>query len=95
MQTDPFTGQTGAFRIRWEAQEDEPASSGTFRVTVHSDVSGRPLLVAVDHRGSGQDIAYVNEDPRDFYLVIEAVHVHWSVSVEEGITTVGPTSGNR
>jgi hypothetical protein len=63
-----------------------------FRVTVHSAVSGRPLVVAVDHHGAGRDTAYVNEDPREFYLVVESSAVDWDVAVDEGIraTTDAP-----
>jgi hypothetical protein len=65
---------------------------GTLRVTVHSAVSGRPLVVAVDHQGAGRDTAFVNEDPREFYLVVDSAHVDWTIAVDEGIpaTTAEP-----
>ena len=82
-------------RLRWEtrnpgAREARPAgadgpSVGAFRVTVHSAVSGRPLVVAVDHHGIGHDTAYVNEDPREFYLVVDSSDVDWNIAVDEGI----------
>ena len=43
-----------------------------FTVTLHSGVSGAPLLEAVEHKGVGRDVAYVTEDPREFFLVIES-----------------------
>jgi hypothetical protein len=54
-------------------------------VIVHSAVSGRPLVVAVDHHGVGRDTAYVNEDPREFYLVVDSADVDWKIAVDEGI----------
>lgn len=57
----------------------------TFRIILHSDVSGRPLLVAVDRHGPGKDITYVTEDPRAFFFVIDSDGFEWSVEVAEGI----------
>ena len=59
-------------------------------MTVHSAVSGRPLVVAVDRRGNGRGVAYVNEDPRLYHLVIESRGVDWSFSVEESVVGYGP-----
>jgi hypothetical protein len=42
------------------------------RVTLHSAISGRPLLVGVDQRGAGQNMAYLHDDQREFFLVIDA-----------------------
>ena len=47
---------------------------------------------AVEHSGIGHDIAYVNEDPRLFHLVIESSNEDWSVSVEEGVVGVPRSS---
>jgi len=52
---------------------------------VHSAVSGRPLALAVEHRGVGHDTAYVNEDPRLFHLVIESTNLDWAVTIEEAV----------
>jgi hypothetical protein len=54
-------------------------------VTVHSDVSGRPLLVAVEHKGAGHDTAYVYEDPRQFFLVVESAGLDWTLAAEEPV----------
>jgi hypothetical protein len=89
-QTDPFISNTGVLRLTWEARGsamDEP-----FKITVNSDVSGRPLLVAVDRRGPGKDVAYVTEDPRTFFLVIESTTLDWTVEVAEGIPATKPKS---
>jgi hypothetical protein len=92
MQTESFNIESGQWRIKWATANEAPPGSGTFRVTVHSAVSGRPLAVAVEHRGVGRDIAYVNEDPRLYHLVIESQSVDWSISVEESEIDYGRNS---
>ncbi len=84
-QTDPFTSGTGLLRLTWETHGASAADAGTFKIILHSDVSGRPLLVAVDSRGPGHDVTYVTEDPRAFFLVIESADLDWSVAVAEGL----------
>lgn len=84
VQTESFTGLTGALRIKWEAKGPP---DGTFLLTVHSSISGRPLQVAVDQKGPGADTAYVNEDPRVFFAVIETDRMEWSFSVDEAMGT--------
>lgn len=84
VQTESFTGLTGAFRIKWQSKG--PAD-GKFLLTIHSSISGRPLGVAVDQQGPGADTAYVNEDPRVFFAVIETDRMEWWFSVEEAMGT--------
>jgi hypothetical protein len=84
-QTQSFDIGVGQWRIKWETKNEMPPGAGTFQVTVHSAVSGRPLELAADHRGVGHGIAYVNEDPRLFHLVIESSNVDWSVAIEEAV----------
>lgn len=84
-QTQSFEIDTGLWRIKWETKNEMPPGAGTFQVSVNSAVSGRPLELAVDHRGVGHDIAYVNEDPRLFHLVIDSSNVDWSVAIEEAV----------
>jgi hypothetical protein len=43
------------------------------------------LVVAVDRRGVGRDTAYVSEDPRVFYVVVDSGSVEWSFTIDEGI----------
>jgi hypothetical protein len=83
-QTDAFISDTGELRITWEARSTSGAP-GSLRIAVHSAVSGRELGVVVDHRGTGKDVAYFNEDPRSFFLVIEPTSVAWLVEVAEGV----------
>jgi hypothetical protein len=84
-QTESFIGETGSLRVLWETRNETAPGRGTFQVTVHSAISGRPLAVAGESRGVGHDISYINEDPRVFYLVVESANIEWSVTVEEGI----------
>ncbi|MBI3491579.1 MAG: hypothetical protein HY047_07355 [Acidobacteria bacterium] len=94
MQTGPFISDTGSLRLRWETRNEASPGAGHFRVTVHSDVSGRALVVAVDVRGVGHDTAYVSEDPRSFFLAVEAANLDWTVTAEEGVAaTAGPNAG--
>jgi hypothetical protein len=86
--TGPFISDTGTLRLVWETRNEKVPGKGVFQLTVYSDVSGRPLVLAVDHRGVGGDTVYVNEDPRPFYLGIESTNVEWSVSVDEAIPAI-------
>jgi hypothetical protein len=54
-------------------------------MSAHSAISGRPLGPSVEHKGIGHGIAYINEDPRLYDLVIESSSVNWSVSIEESV----------
>ena len=51
-------------------------------------ISGGLLLVGVDQRGTGKNIAHMHEDPREFFLVIDALGVTWTVSLKEGLRTL-------
>jgi len=84
MQTEPFISDTGSLRLRWETRHEAAPGTGVFRVTVHSDVSGRPLILAVDARGVGRDTTYVSEDPRPFLLDVESANLDWTIAAEEG-----------
>ena len=84
-QSESFTSDTGALRVRWETSNETPAQAGAFRLTAHSAISGRPLQLAVDHRGVGRGTSYINEDPRVFYIVVESANLDWSFTVEEAV----------
>jgi hypothetical protein len=92
MQTDPFISDTGSLRLRWETSHEAAPGTGTFRVTLHSDVSGRSLLVAVDVRGVGRDTAYVTEDPRPFFLAVESANLDWTVEADEAVAATAPAA---
>ena len=85
-QSASFTSDNGAMRILWEAKPTGPgSSSGTLRITIHSAISGRPLLVAVDHKGPGKGTAFVGEDPRVFFAEVDSQDLDWSFTVQERI----------
>ena len=86
-QTDSFEMGNAEWRIKWETSQEAPPGKGTFKVTVHSAISGRPLISAVDFQGVGKDTTYVTEDPRLFYLVIDSANVQWAVTVETSVVT--------
>jgi hypothetical protein len=89
LQTESFTSDTGALRVRWETtpQPGDPASAatGAFRITAHSAISGRPLQEVVDHTGVGGGVGYVQQDPHVFYVVVDSSHVNWRFTVEEAV----------
>jgi len=89
-QTDSFDIGSGQFRIKWQCTNETKTGAGSLRVEVHSGVSGRPIALAIDHHGVGKDIAYVNDDPRPYYLVIESSNVDWRLAVEEAVVSATP-----
>jgi hypothetical protein len=85
LQTDAFIGNSGLLRIAWNARNVSASNAGTLRIVLHSDVSGRPLTPVVEQAGPGGGVKYVTEDPRSFFLLIEARGLEWSVEVAEGV----------
>ncbi len=71
-------------RIQWEAKP-AGAASGAFKLTIHSAISGRPLFVALDQKGPGKGTAFVGEDPRVFFAVIDSQDLDWSFTVQERV----------
>jgi hypothetical protein len=88
VQTESFISETGFLRVKWKTGAESPSGPGTFRATFHSAVSGRPIALAVETEGAGADTAYVHEDPRVYYVVVESSGLKWSFTVEEGIAGV-------
>jgi hypothetical protein len=82
-QTGSFNVETGALRIHWEARAAGSADNSSFKLWLHSAISGRPLQMAVDHKGPGQDIAYIEDEPRVSYFLVEAGTLDWTVTLEE------------
>lgn len=80
--------------MSWEARRADGPAEGTLRIVLHSAVSGRSLAQVVEHRGPGRDIAYVTENPRSFYFVIESANIEWTVEVAEGVSAVRPRTGS-
>ena len=86
LQSESFPGESGGLRVRWKTTHAEPASR--FQVTVHSAISGRPLQVAVTQEGDGEGTAYVVEDPRVFFTVVESAGLDWQFTVEEPVDVI-------
>ena len=82
-QTGSFSVETGALRIHWEARAAAAADNSSFKLWLHSAISGRPLQMAVDHKGPGKDIAYIEDEPRVSYFLVEAGTLDWTVTLEE------------
>jgi hypothetical protein len=91
-QTESFNIESTQWRIKWEAKGEVSPGAGTLLVMVHSAVSGRPIALGVEHKGNGHGIAYVNEDPRLYHLVIESTGLNWSLAVEEGVSGDAPSA---
>ena len=84
-QTESFLGLTGALRMHWQTKNEAPKGAGTFRLILQSAISGRALQETVDEKGLGEGTAYVAEDPRVFYILIESADLDWSFTVEEAL----------
>jgi hypothetical protein len=84
-QTESFLGLTGSLRMHWQTKNEAPKGTGTFRLILQSAISGRALQETVDEKGLGEGTAYVAEDPRVFYLLVESANLDWSFTVEEAL----------
>jgi hypothetical protein len=91
-QTLGLVSQSGQFRIRWQTRPEpghDPAA-GTFRLAVHSGVSGRLLREVVDHRGPGDGAVNFEDDPRPFNLMVESNGLAWSIWADEVVLARPP-----
>lgn len=87
-QTDSFNIESTQWRIKWETTADKPGA-GSFMIRVHSSISGRPLMVAVEPQiGTGKGTAIVTEDPRLYHLVVKSSDVNWSIRAEEAVVGI-------
>jgi hypothetical protein len=77
-----ITSDSGRLRVKWETREGA-SPGGSFRLTVHSAVSGRPIQVIADHQGAGGATVDFADDPRPYNLMIDSAGVQWLVSVDE------------
>jgi hypothetical protein len=85
LQTESFVSNTGYLRVTWETTQETAPNAGRFKLTVGSSISGRTLQNVVDFKGIGHNTAYVNEDPRTFYALVESSNVEWTFKIDEGI----------
>jgi hypothetical protein len=84
LQTESFVFDGGVMRVRWETTSKTPNAGGTFNLTLHSAVSGRPIGVITEHEGPGKGEVYIPEEPRPTYAIVESDGLVWSFTVEEG-----------
>ncbi len=84
--------ETGRFRIHWETANESPAGAGTFRLTMRSAISGRPLHVVVDHKGVGAGTADYDEGPRTYDFLVESANLDWKFRVDETTGAFVPRS---
>ncbi|MGH9384280.1 MAG: hypothetical protein ACRD2N_08365 [Vicinamibacterales bacterium] len=78
-----INSDTGRFHITWETRREQPTGQGTFKLTVRSAVSGRPLQVVVDHRGEGSGQADFADAGRIYDFLVDSNNLEWSFSVVE------------
>jgi hypothetical protein len=86
VQTESFNSDTGGLRVKWETRNEATPGAGTFKLTLNSAISGRPIGVAVDRRGPGRDTAYLTDDPRTYYAVVESANLDWSFTIQEAVS---------
>ena len=87
MLTGSFNSDTGLLRIRWDTRPLDPALAVSFRVTLHSAVSGRQIAVMADTQSAGQGSGSLAEGLNVSYFTVESTNLHWEINVDEG--TVG------
>lgn len=75
--------ETGRFRIVWETSNESPAGTGTFKLTMRSAISGRPLQLVADHKGVGTGTADYDEGPRTYDFLVESANLDWKFRVDE------------
>ena len=75
--------ETGRFHIVWETSNESPAGSGTFKLTMRSAISGRPLQLVADHKGVGTGTADYDEGPRTYDFLVESANLDWKFRVDE------------
>ncbi len=82
--------ETGRFHIVWETSNESPAGTGTFKLTMRSAISGRPLQLVVDHKGVGTGTADYDEGPRTYDFLVESANLDWKFRVDETTGSYGP-----
>jgi hypothetical protein len=96
LQTESFISDTGLFRIRWKSEPGGAGASAHLKIVLHSAVSGRSLVRVLEHRGAGAGEGSVTEDPREFFLAIDAEQTAWTVTLDEGVRAMRqPPSSQR
>ena len=84
LESNSFPASSGYLRFTWETSNETKPGEGRFKLSLGSSISGRVIMVVVDHKGAGHDVAYVSEEARTFYLKVESANENWKVTVDEG-----------
>ena len=82
-QTIGVVSESGHLRVTWETRNEQPPGTGTFRLALHSGVSGRPIELITDQRGEVRGTRDVTDDPRPYNLMVDSVNLDWAFTVEE------------
>ena len=86
MQTESWPSDSGAMRIRW--QTSHAAAGGSFQLTIHSAISGRPMQTVVEETGDGEGTAYFSDDPRVFFAVVDSKNLDWTFTIDEPVDVI-------
>ena len=94
-QTIGVVSESGRLRVSWETGNEHPPGTGTFRLALHSGVSGRPIELITEEQGPNRGTREVSDDPRPYNLMVDSANLDWSFSVEEIVTAPAarPTNG--
>ena len=84
VETNSFPSSSGYLRFTWETSNETKPGEGRFKLLLGSSISGRIIMVVVDSKGAGRDVAYVSQEARTFYLKVESANLDWKVTVDEG-----------
>jgi hypothetical protein len=87
LQTESFNSLIGTLRIKWKASH-AVGSGGSFKLTLHSAISGRRMGVPVDHVGDGDGTVFFADTPHMFFAVIDSDDLDWKFTVEEPVNLV-------
>jgi outer membrane biogenesis lipoprotein LolB len=91
LETNSFPSSSGYLRFTWETSNETKPGDGRFKLILGSSISGRAIMVVVDSKGVGRDVAYVSEEARTFYIKVESANADWKVTVDEGFpATIEP-----
>ena len=75
-------------RIRWNTSQ-RTRRQGTFRLTIHSAISGRPMQTVVGPgRRSAKARRIFSDDPRVFFAVVDSKNIDWTFTVEEPVDVI-------
>lgn len=89
-QTESFEVSPSAMRLRWRTVNETSPGAGRLTVTLHSAVSGRPLQTILEAHGVASATVPVAEEPRWCHFVIEAEHVEYEMTLEQGFARGTP-----